>query len=104
MKIKKNDTVLIITGDDKGQQGRVLKVFPGIQKAIVEGLKMVKKHVKPSQKYPKGGIISKESPVHISNLMVIDPGTGEPSRIGRRPDEKTGKLIRFAKKSGTAIR
>lgn len=102
--IKKNDTVKVISGDSKGQQGRVLKVIPEKMRAIVEGINMVKKNVKPSRKYPKGGIISKEAPVHISNLMVLDPGTGEPTRVGRRRDEKTGKLVRYAKKTGTLIK
>lgn len=97
--IKKGDTVYVITGEYKGQQGRVLEVLTKQDKAIVEGVNMVMKHTKPNAQYPQGGIIKKEAPVHISNLLPVDSSTGEPTRIGRRIDKK-GKLVRFAKKSG----
>lgn len=101
--IKKGDTVIVISGEDKGQSGRVLEVLVKEQRAIVEGLNMIKKHAKPSAKNPQGGIISKEAPMHISNLNVVDPKSGKASRIGRRLNED-GKLVRYAKKSGEEIK
>ncbi|MEZ4772187.1 MAG: 50S ribosomal protein L24 [Bacteroidia bacterium] len=101
--IKKGDNVRILSGADRGKEGKVLLVFPKDQKAIVEGIRMVKKHIKPSQQYPNGGIIDQEAPVHISNLMVIDPGLKKPSRVGRKLSDE-GKLVRYAKKSGDIIK
>ena len=101
--IKKGDTVIVITGNYKGQKGRVLEVIRKTERAIVEGVNMVKKHTKPDSKNPQGGIIEKESSIHISNLMLVDPKTGEPTRVGRRTDDK-GKLIRYSKKSGEEIK
>lgn len=101
--IKKGDMVFINAGKDKGSKGRVLKVLVDKQRAIVEGLNIVSKNVKPNANNPQGGIEKKEAPIHISNLNVIDPKSGEPTRIGRRLDEK-GKLVRFAKKSGEEIK
>ena len=82
--IKKGDTVFVKSGEYKGQQGRVLDVLKKNSKAIVEGVNMVSKHTKPNSENPQGGIIKKEAPLHISNLMLIDPSSGEPTRIGRR--------------------
>jgi large subunit ribosomal protein L24 len=101
--IKKGDTVMVITGNSKGQQGKVLKVLHEKSLAIVEGINMVSKHTKPNAKSPQGGIQKKEAPVHISNLMVID-NTGKPSRTGRKIDPKSEKLVRYSKKSGEVIR
>ncbi len=101
--IKKGDNVMVIAGNDKGATGRVLEVIVDKQKAIVEGVNMVKKHTKPNAQYPNGGIISKEAPIHISNLKVIDK-SGNPTRIGRKIDEKTGKSVRYSKKSGEVIK
>jgi len=101
--IKKGDLVFVNSGESKGQQGRVLSVVVKDSRAIVEGVNMVSKHTKPNAKHPQGGIIKKEAPVHISNLMLIDPTSGKPSRIGRRLNEK-GKLVRFSKKSGEEIK
>ncbi len=101
--IKKGDNVMVIAGNDKGASGRVLEVIVEKQKAIVEGVNMVKKHTKPNAQYPDGGIISKEAPIHISNLKVIDK-SGNPTRIGRKIDEKTGKSVRYSKKSGEVIK
>lgn len=101
--IKKGDMVFINAGKDKGAKGRVLKVLVEQQRAIVEGQNMVSKHVKPNANNPQGGIEKKEAPIHISNLNVIDPKSGEPTRIGRKLNEK-GKLVRFAKKSGEEIK
>ena len=94
--IRKGDTVMIIAGDSKGQQGKVLKVNTDTNKAIVEGINMVSKHTKPNAKSPQGGIIKKEAPVHISNLMVID-STGKPTRTGRKLDTKKNLLVRYSK-------
>ncbi len=101
--IKKGDTVMVIAGDSKGQQGRVLRVDAEKEKILVEGVNMVSKHTRPTNKNPKGGIVEKEAPIHISNLKVID-GTGKPTRVGRKLDEKTNKVVRYSKKSGEVIK
>jgi large subunit ribosomal protein L24 len=101
--IRKGDTVMVIAGDSKGQQGKVLKVDMEKDRAIVEGINMVSKHTKPNAKSPKGGIMKKEASVHISNLMVID-STGKPTRTGRRIDSKKEMSVRFSKKSGEVIK
>ncbi len=101
--IKKGDTVAVIAGESKGQKGRVLKVYRDKEKAVVEGINLVSKHTKPNAKAPQGGILRKEAPIHISNLMVVDPASGKPTRIGRRLNEKN-KLVRYAKKSGEEIK
>ena len=102
MNIKKDDTVIVLSGRDKGKTGKVTKVLVEKKRAIVEGVNMVKKSTKPSAAHPQGGIIETEAPIHISNLNVIDPKTGKPTRIGRRLGEN-GKLVRYAKKSGEEI-
>ena len=101
--IKKGDTVYVNTGKDKGKTGKVIKVFVEEQRAIVEGLNIVSKNQKPNAKNPQGGIIKMAAPIHISNLNVVDPKTGKPTRIGRRLNEE-GKLVRYAKKSGEEIK
>lgn len=101
--IKKGDTVYVNSGESRGQKGKVLKVFVKEQRAIVEGLNMVSKAQKPSAKYPQGGIVKMEAPIHISNLNPIDPKTGKPTRIGRRRNDE-GKLVRYSKKSGEEIK
>ena len=101
--IRKGDTVLVIAGNSRGKKGRVLEILRAKNKAIVEGINMVTKHLKPSATHPNGGIEKKESPVHISNLKVVDPSSGEATRIGRKKDEN-GKLVRFSKKTGDVIR
>ena len=101
--IKKGDTVYVTAGDDKGKTGRVLEVQVKKNRAIVEGINIVSKSTKPTAKYPQGGIVKLEAPVHISNLNVVDPKTGKPTRIGRRRNE-AGKLVRYAKKSGEEIK
>ncbi|WP_029903263.1 50S ribosomal protein L24 [Prevotella sp. 10(H)] len=100
--IKKGDIVYVNTGVDKGKTGRVLKVLVEKQRAIVEGLNMVSKATKPNAKNTQGGIEKKEAPIHISNLNVVDPKSGKPTRIGRK--EVNGKLVRYAKKSGEEIK
>ena len=99
----KGDTVKVISGNYKGKQGKVLEVIPSKNRAIIEGINIVSKHVKPSAKNPDGGINKTEAPVHLSNLMVIDPSTGEPTRIGRKLNDK-GKLQRYSKKTGEFIK
>ncbi|MGC8802269.1 MAG: 50S ribosomal protein L24 [Bacteroidales bacterium] len=100
--IKKGDIVYVNAGDDKGKRGRVLEVNRDKMTAIVEGVNIVSRHTKPSAKHPQGGIIKMEAPIHISNLQVVDPTTNEPTRIGRKLNEK-GKLVRYAKKSGAIL-
>jgi large subunit ribosomal protein L24 len=101
--IKKGDTVYVNTGDDKGKTGRVLKILVDKQRAVVEGINMVSKATKPNAKSPQGGFQKKEAPVHISNLNVLDPKSGKPTRIGRKENTK-GKTVRVAKKSGEEIK
>lgn len=101
--IKKGDMVFVNTGVDKGKTGRVLEVLVGANRAVVEGINMVSKHTKPNAKNPQGGIEKKEAPIHISNLNVVDPTTGKPSRVGRKLNEN-GDLVRFSKKSGEEIK
>ncbi len=101
--IKKGDTVMVIAGESKGQKGRVLEVDRAKDRAIVEGVNLVSKHTKPNSKSPQGGILKKEAPVHISNLMLLDPASGKPTRIGRRLNDKD-KLVRYSKKSGEEIK
>ena len=101
--IKKGDTVMVIAGDSKGQQGRVLIVDIEKEKVLVEGVNMVSKHSRPTNQNPKGGIIEKEAPIHISNLKVID-SSGKPTRVGRKIDEKTNKVVRYSKKTGEVIK
>lgn len=101
--IKKGDNVKVVSGESKGQQGRVLSIEKDKNRAIVEGVNVVKKHTKPNAENPKGGIISKEAPVHISNLMVVD-ASGNATRVGRKKDENTGKSIRYSKKTGEEIK
>jgi large subunit ribosomal protein L24 len=101
--IRKGDTVIVISGESKGQKGRVLEVRREKEKALVEGVNMVSKHTKPNAKSPQGGIIKKEAPIHLSNLMLVDPTSGKPTRVGRRLNDKN-KLVRYSKKSGEEIK
>ena len=103
LNIKKGDTVYVLSGEDKGQQGRVLSVQAAKQRAIVEGLNIVSNSTKPSAKHPQGGIVKMEAPIHISNLALIDPKSGKPTRVGYRVNEK-GEKVRYAKKSGEEIK
>jgi len=101
LKIKTGDNVIVIAGRDKNKTGKVLRVFPETNKAIVEGVNIVKKHEKPSAKNPQGGIIQKETPIQISNIAIVDPKTKEATRVGYRIEN--GEKIRFAKKSNQAL-
>ncbi len=107
MKIHKNDNVMIIAGNDRGKSGKILKVFPKKSRIIVEGINLRQRHSKPTQKNPQGGIIEKEAPIDISNVMLIDPNNNEPSRLGSQIilDEKTGKKkrVRVSRTSGEMI-
>lgn len=99
--IKVGDTVKVISGEAKGQEGKILSIDRKKMRAIVEGVNLVKKHAKPSAADPQGGIVEKEAGLHVSNLMVVSKGVA--SRIGRREDAK-GKLVRYSKKSGEVIK
>lgn len=101
--IKKGDMVQVIAGDNKGKQGKVLMVDVEKQRAVVEGVNLIKKATKPNAQNPQGGIVEKEAPIHISNMQVLDPKSGKPTKVGRKLDEK-GKLVRYAKKSGEEIK
>ncbi|MDA3128928.1 50S ribosomal protein L24 [Aliibacillus thermotolerans] len=99
--VKTGDKVKVITGKDKGKEGVILKAFPSKQRVLVEGVNIVKKHAKPSQDNPQGGIVNEEAPIHVSNVMPIDPKTGEPTRVGYKIED--GKKVRIAKKSGEPL-
>ena len=101
MKIKKGDKVIVITGKDKGKTGEVVKAMPKENKVIVAGINMAKRHQKPSQENA-GGIISKEMPIHVSNVALIDPKSGKATRVAMRLEEG-GRKVRIAKRSGDAI-
>ena len=100
--IKKGDTVYVNAGNDKGKTGKVLEVIRDTDRAIVEGINMVSKHTKPNAKHPQGGIIKQEGSIHISNLQLVDPAKGGPTRIGYRFDGD--RKVRYAKKSGEEIK
>lgn len=107
MRVKKNDLVLVLSGNDRGKRGKVLKVFPGKDRVLVEGVNFIKRHTRPSQNLPQGGIIKKEAAIHVSNVMLIDPKTSEPTKVrygylqgeGKRSRQK----VRHSKKSGEII-
>ncbi len=101
--IKKNDTVVVLAGQDKGKTGKVLKVLVDENRALVEGVNMVSKSTKPSAKNPQGGIVKQEASIHISNLSLVDPKSGKPTRVGIKVAED-GKKVRIAKKSGEEIK
>ncbi|WP_442597498.1 50S ribosomal protein L24 [Neobacillus sp. D3-1R] len=101
MHVKKGDKVMVISGKDKGKTGVILEAYPKQSRVLVEGVNVVKKHSKPSQANPQGGIISQEAPVHVSNVMPIDPKSGNPTRVGYTTVD--GKKVRVAKKSGEVL-
>lgn len=107
LRIKKNDNVIVISGNSKNKKGRVLKVFPKVSRVIVEGINLIKRHTKPSQTNPQGGIVKKEAAIHISNVMLVDPKSNKRTRIGSRIilDEKTNKqkIARISVKSKEMI-
>ena len=102
LKIKKGDTVKVIAGNDKGKSGKVLEILKAKNRVIVEGVNIVTKHVKPSAAKPEGGIQNTEAGIHISNVMLVDPATGDATRVGRKANND-GKLSRYAKKTGEII-
>ncbi|OFY84353.1 MAG: 50S ribosomal protein L24 [Bacteroidetes bacterium RIFCSPLOWO2_12_FULL_35_15] len=102
--IKKGDSVKVIAGDSKNQEGKVLSIDRVKNRAIVEGVNLVSKHTKPNAKSPQGGIVKQEASVHISNLMLIEAGTGKPTRVGRKLDDTSKKLVRYSKKTGEVIK
>lgn|SRR5690606_4151466 len=101
--IRKGDTVKVIAGNDKGKTGKVLEVLLQKNRAIVEGINIITKHEKPSAGKPEGGIKKTEAAIHVSNLMLIDPASGNPTRVGRKLNDK-GKLQRYSKKTGEFIK
>ncbi|MBI5473633.1 MAG: 50S ribosomal protein L24 [Ignavibacteriae bacterium] len=104
MNIRKNDNVVVISGNAKGKTGKILKVYPERHRVIVEGVNIIKRHTRPSQKNPQGGITQKEAPIHVSNVMLLDPKTSAPTRVGTKivKDESTRKKtrVRVAKATG----
>jgi large subunit ribosomal protein L24 len=102
LRLRKNDTVMITTGELKGQTGKIMRVIPEKNRAIVAGKNMVKRHTKPNQKNPQGGIVEKEAPIHLSNLMLVCPKTGKPTRIGSRVLDN-GKRVRYSKKAKESV-
>lgn len=102
LRVKTGDKVVVIAGKDKSKQGRILKVYPKEGRVVVEGVNIVKRHMKPNPQHPEGGIVEKEAPIHVSNVMIVDPKTGEPTRVGYKFLED-GRKVRYAKKSGEIL-
>jgi large subunit ribosomal protein L24 len=102
MRIRKGDTVLVISGNEKGQRGRVLQVIRDSNRLIVEGIRMMKRHTKPTQRDPQGGIVEREASINASNVMIIDPKTDEPTRV-RKKKLEDGSMVRLSAKSGEMI-
>ncbi|MCX7572311.1 50S ribosomal protein L24 [Tumebacillus sp. DT12] len=100
--VKKDDTVIILAGKDKGKKGRILAAFPAEGRVLVEGVNIVKRHTRPSAANQQGGIIEKEAPVHVSNVAIVDPKSGEPTRVGKKI-LADGTKVRYAKKSGEIL-
>ncbi len=107
MHIRKGDHVLVISGESRGKKGKVLKVMPAHHRIIVEGINFIKRHTRPTQRNPRGGIVEKEAPIHVSNVMLIDPKSNEPTRVNFRVLSAQGKAarqrVRISKKSGEII-
>jgi large subunit ribosomal protein L24 len=105
-RLRKNDKVKVISGNNKGKEGKILKIYPAKDRVIVEGVNIIKRHTRPNQKNPQGGITQKEAPIHVSNVMLVDPKAGEPTRLGVRViEEESGKKkrMRYGVKSGEII-
>ena len=102
LKIKKGDNVKILAGTSKGEVGRIVRVIPKMNRVVVEGVNMIKKHQKPSAANPQGGIAEMEAPIHISNVALVDPSSNEVTRVGRKVDDN-GNIVRYAKKSGEVL-
>ncbi|GGB07834.1 50S ribosomal protein L24 [Macrococcus brunensis] len=101
MHVKKGDKVIVITGKDKGKTGTVIEALPKKDRVVVEGVNIIKKHQKPTQMNPEGGIEEREAAIHVSNVMLLDPKTNKPTRVGYKVED--GKKVRVAKKSGEII-
>ncbi|ALI32616.1 50S ribosomal protein L24 [Weissella cibaria] len=101
MFVKTGDKVKVIAGKDKGKEGVVVKTLAAKDRVVVEGVNIVKKHQKPNNQYPQGGIVELEAPIHVSNVQLLDPSTNEPTKVGYKVED--GKKVRFAKKSGTTL-
>ena len=101
MFVKTGDKVKVIAGKDKGKEGVVVKTIAAKDRVVVEGVNIVKKHQKPNNQYPQGGIVELEAPIHVSNVQLLDPSTNEPTKIGYKVED--GKKVRFAKKSGMTL-
>ncbi|GAV24656.1 50S ribosomal protein L24 [Carboxydothermus islandicus] len=102
LKVKKGDTVLVIAGKDKDKKGKIVQVLPKENRVVVEGVNIVKRHTRPNPKLPQGGIVEKEAPIHVSNVMVICPSCGKPTRVGKK-FLADGKKIRVCKKCGESL-
>jgi len=102
MKVAKDDTVLIISGDDRGKTGKVLRVFPARQRLLVQGVNFIKRHTRPSQSNPKGGIVEKEAPIHVSNVLVVCPKCNDPTKVGTKTLED-GRRARLCKRCGELL-
>jgi large subunit ribosomal protein L24 len=102
LKIKKGDNVKVLAGTSKGEVGRIVRVIPKMNRVVVEGVNMIKKHQKPSAANPQGGIVEMEAPIHISNVALVDPSTNEATRVGSKLDDN-GNIVRYAKKSGEVL-
>lgn len=101
--IRKGDTVRILSGTDRGKEGKVLVVYPATERAIVEGMNIITKHMRPTQENPDGGIVEQEAAIHTSKLMLIDPNTKQPTRVGRRKNENGKGWVRYSKKTGEIV-
>lgn len=101
-RVKKDDNVVVVAGKDKGTRGKVLRVMPGDDKVLVEGVNVITKHIKPSQRNPQGGRVKREAPIHISNVMLADPKDGKPTRVKIKTLE-SGERVRIASRSGEQI-
>lgn len=106
LKIKKDDLVVVVAGNDRGKRGKVLKVFPEKKRIVVEGVHFIKRHQRPTQTNPQGGIVTREGPIHVSNVMLIDPKSGETTRVGRKVlgEGANRTRVRYAKVSNEMIR
>jgi large subunit ribosomal protein L24 len=100
--VRKGDTVIVVAGKDRGKRGRVLRVIPEESRVVIERINMIKKHQRPTQKLRQGGIIEREGSIHLSNVMLVDPTSDRPTRIGMR-ELADGKKVRVARKSGEII-
>jgi large subunit ribosomal protein L24 len=100
--VRKGDTVIVVSGKERGKRGRVLRVIPGKDRVVVERINLIKKHQRPTQRVRQGGIIEREGSIHLSNVMLVDPTSGKPTRTGRR-ELGDGKRVRVARRSGEII-